>query len=565
MFRAFQRSLCMSRVARNLQNFKLSPSNLGNISNPSNEAQSIHNESAENTSNTSNNASSKDSSNEPLIHENGLYYGKFTKEEYESAKAFVTSQYTKLEQEIKGTHDVRENLGKIPQFPASSANSPHSTNFGGFTKKLPVVNSLLDLFQETIKTTGPISLLAYMRQCLTHPELGYYTTRDPLDSQGGDFITSPEISSVFGEMIGIWLYAVWTVQGLPLKVNVVEFGPGRGTLVHDAMSVFSRFVKKAGKSVQGNIWLIEASPVLRKEQWKALCSTESAFETDADGFNTSVSKWGNKITWVDTEKDVQCSLDECNYILAHEFFDALPVKSFTRTEKGWRELLVEHTQAVVNTQMKLPASEDENKNTNTGNDSDKSVPEELLTDFHLTTSIKETPSSSIPKMSARFANLPVGSRIEVCSDAELYMSRIMELVNNNGKGQGAALIIDYGLAEEVPLNSLRGIYKHKFVSPFYRPGEVDLSIDVDFGNLKLLAQPHVNAYGPVEQGDWLHTMGAGHRFDQLIKKANLMANKELIYESYVRLTDKDQMGKIYKFLALMPKGSQAPVGFGGSF
>ncbi|OBA19779.1 DUF185-domain-containing protein [Metschnikowia bicuspidata var. bicuspidata NRRL YB-4993] len=538
MLKGFQRTLCVSRRAFNLPKLHLVAPSL-NKKNPQNTA----------------------SSNEPLIHENGLYFGKFTKEEYESAKAFVTSQYSKLEQEIKGTHDVRENLGKIPQFPASQASSE---KLGSFPPKSPGVNSLLDLFQETIKTTGPISLLAYMRQCLTHPTLGYYTTRDPLDILGGDFITSPEISSVFGEMIGVWLYAVWTSQGQPLSVNVVEFGPGRGTLIHDAMTVFSRFVKKAHKNVEGKIWLIEASPVLRKEQWKALCPAESSFETDSDGFNMSVSKWGNKVTWVDTEKDIKCLPEECNYVLAHEFFDALPIKSFVRMEKGWREHLVEHTQAVVNTQMKLPAASDPKSTSQKSSDSENDTPEELLTEFHLTASIKETPSSAVPKMSPRFANLPVGSRVEICADAELYMSRIMELVNNNSKGQGAALIIDYGPAEEVPLNSLRGIYKHKFVSPFFRPGEVDLSIDVDFGTLKLLAEPHVQAYGPVEQGDWLHTMGAGHRFDQLIKSANLMANKELLYESYLRLTDKEQMGKIYKFLALMPRNSEVPVGFGGS-
>ncbi|GEQ68465.1 hypothetical protein JCM33374_g2133 [Metschnikowia sp. JCM 33374] len=546
MIRGFHRTLCISRALRNSPKFHSKSSNFDKTT--------------EAAPKSPNGEDSKPEAN-PLVHENGLYYGKFTQEEYESAKAFVTTQYAKLEREIKGTHDVRENLGKIPQFPASAASSAALGHTGPTShRKSPVVNSLSDLFQETIKTTGPISLSAYMRQCLTHPELGYYTTRDPLEASAGDFITSPEISSVFGEMIGVWLYAVWTSQGQPSSVNVVEFGPGRGTLVHDAMSVFSRFVKKGGNSVQGNIWLIEASPVLRKEQWKALCPAGSAFETDADGFNFSTSKWGNKVTWVDTEKDVKCSSDDCNYILAHEFFDALPIKSFVRTEKGWREHLVEHTHAVVNTQLKLPAAEDKDKNMT----SSDTTPEELLTEFHLTASIKETPSSTVPKMSSRFADLPVGSRIEVCSDAELYMSRIMELVNNNGKGQGAALIIDYGPAAEIPSNSLRGIYKHKFVSPFFRPGEVDLSIDVDFGNLKLLAQPHVQAYGPVEQGDWLHTMGAGHRFDQLIKSANSMANKESLYESYLRLTEKEQMGKIYKFLALMPKGSEAPVGFGGS-
>lgn len=482
----------------------------------------------------------------PLIHENGLYYGRFTKEEYEDAKEYVTTQYRKLEQEIKGTHDIRENMDKMAHFPAQ-----------GPLKK---VGSLLDFFQEMIKTTGPISLSAYMRQCLTHPDYGYYTTRNPLDSSTGDFITSPEISSVFGEMIGIWLYTVWSSQGSPTSINVIEFGPGRGTLIYDVMSVFTKFAKKSKVDVDCNIVLIEASPVLRKEQWSLLCPPESPFETDEMGFNHSVSKWGMKVTWVDTEKDIQTKESYANYILAHEFFDALPIKSFTRTEHGWRELLVEHTSSVINTQPKLPPSKYESGS------QDSVDMEKLETDFHLTASPKETPSSTVPTISDRYKELPVGSRIEICADAEFYIKKMVELIGGDNKMIGGALIIDYGLANEIPLNSLRGIYKHQIVSPFFRPGDVDLSIDVDFQNLKLIASPHVDAFGPTEQGDWLHELGIGHRFDQLIKSANLMANKELLYESYLRLTSKDEkgMGKIYKFLGLLPKGSAIPVGFGGS-
>lgn len=476
-----------------------------------------------------------------LIHENGLYYGKFTKKEYDEAKAYVTTQYQKLEKEIKGTHNVRENLGKIPQFPSKEPRKQ--------------VTDLLTFFQETIKTTGPISLSAYMRQCLTHPKFGYYTTRDPLDSLSGDFITSPEISSVFGEMIGIWLYTVWESQGRPQKINFVELGPGKGTLMADVLRVYSRFVSQRNVELQCSIVLVEASPVLREKQNAALCSTDGQFEKDANGFYTSTSKWGYEVKWVDTEKDIDVKADECNYILAHEFFDALPIKSFVNTDKGWRELLVEHSPSVLNTQHKLP-SDEQSVPTET--------PAELDTEFHLTASLKETPSSTIPSISDRFKDLPVGTRIEVCTDAEFYMSQIVKLVQSNEKKQGAALIIDYGLADEIPLNSVRGIYKHKFVSPFFKPGEVDLSIDVDFANLKLLAKDRVDVHGPAEQGDWLHEMGIGHRFDQLIKSANLMANKELLYESYLRLTSKDEkgMGKIYKFLGLLPSGLTKPAGFG---
>ena len=105
------------------------------------------------------------------------------------------------------------------------------------------IDDLTNLLSETIKTTGPISLLAFMRQCLTHPQFGYYTTRDPLNASSGDFITSPEISSMFGEMIGIWLFSTWLNQNKPQKLNIIEFGPGRGTLMYDCLKSFNKFKK----------------------------------------------------------------------------------------------------------------------------------------------------------------------------------------------------------------------------------------------------------------------------------------------------------------------------------
>lgn len=180
------------------------------------------------------------------------------------------------------------------------------------------VANLLDFFQEMIKTTGPIPLSAYMRQCLTHPDFGYYTTRNPLDVLGGDFITSPEILSVFGEMIGIWLYSVWTSQGSPKKIRIVEFGPGKGTLMHDVVIVFNKFVAKSAVAVDIEVVMVEASHVLRKEQHKLLCN-DNTYETTPEGFNTSMTKWNNKVTWVDTEKDIVQASDTANYVLAHEF------------------------------------------------------------------------------------------------------------------------------------------------------------------------------------------------------------------------------------------------------
>lgn len=487
------------------------------------------------------NKSNLDASQKPIKDENGLYYGKFTEEEYLAASKYVTEQLNKLESDIKGSTNIRENIGQMPMFPPMA------------NKEIGIkLDNLTNILAETIKTTGPISLSAYMRQCLTHPEFGYYTTRNPLDAVHGDFITSPEISSMFGEMIGIWLYSTWLNQNKPSKLKLIEFGPGKGTLIFDCLKSFNKLNKHQSDI---EIILIEASPILRKEQWKLLCGLDNEFGTTEEGFNKSRTIWGNNIIWVDNEKDVQKNDDIANYVIAHEFFDALPIKLFVRTEDGWRELVVEHSPSVVNTQQGLPEKS-----------SDKATRSEipLETDFHLTLANKETPSSMIPKMSSRYKDLPIGTRIEICTEAELYVMKMANLLNSKKK-LGSVLIIDYGLSQGIPENSLRGILKHKFVSPFVKPGEVDLSVDVDFENIKFITSNICESFGPVDQGDWLHEVGIGYRTDQLIKSnEDNYEVQEKIYNAYRRLTDKDEkgMGKIYKFLCLLPQNSKSPIGFG---
>lgn len=481
---------------------------------------------------------------DPKIHANGLYYGKFTEEEYNSAAKYVKTQLKKLENDIKGETNVRENIGNYPIIPLPADPS----------KKVKI-ETLSDLLSETIKTNGPLSLLAYMRQCLTHPHYGYYTTNNPLDQQTGDFITSPEISSVFGEMIGIWLFNTWLVQGKPQQVRILEFGPGMGTLMSDVVRTFNKLAKSNVSARNIEICFIEASPVLRNKQAELLCAS-SIHEKDLHGsFYRKTSIWGNSVTWYDTEKDIPDIPSTANYVLAHEFFDALPIKSFQKSESGWRELLVEHSPSVLNTQKAI-----------TSGGTETIATPELETEFHLTVASQDTPSSLIPEMSDRFRKIPTGTRIEICPDAEFFALKIASLINNE-KLLGAALLIDYGTKEGVPSNSLRGIYKHKFVSPFYAPGSVDLSVDVDFENLQAITAKACLSFGPVDQGDWLHEMGIGYRVDQLIK-ANTGNDEaqERVYNSYRRLTDKDGngMGGAYKFLCLVPQGSEIPIGFTAS-
>jgi SAM-dependent MidA family methyltransferase len=151
-----------------------------------------------------------------------------------------------------------------------------------------------------------------MGLCLGHPVHGYYRTRDPLGSRG-DFITAPEISQMFGELIGIWIAASWGAMGAPADLALVELGPGRGTLMQDALRALSR----AAPDLRPALHLVETSPVLRAEQ-------ESRLSAAGPTWHASIETLPPGPTLV----------------IANEFFDALPVRQFQRAERGWFERLV---------------------------------------------------------------------------------------------------------------------------------------------------------------------------------------------------------------------------------
>jgi SAM-dependent MidA family methyltransferase len=175
-----------------------------------------------------------------------------------------------------------------------------------------VTSPLFAALRDEILASGPIGLDRYMGLCLGHPVHGYYRTRDPLGSRG-DFITAPEISQMFGELIGIWIAASWAAMGAPADLALVELGPGRGTLMQDALRALSR----AAPDLRPALHLVETSPVLRAEQ-------ESRLSAAAPTWHASIETLPSGPTLV----------------IANEFFDALPVRQFQRAERGWFERLV---------------------------------------------------------------------------------------------------------------------------------------------------------------------------------------------------------------------------------
>ncbi len=167
-----------------------------------------------------------------------------------------------------------------------------------------------------IESDGPIPFDRFMQFCLGDPEFGYYITRDPFGA-GGDFTTAPEISQMFGELVGLWAAETWSRQNIKTPVRLVELGPGRGTLMADALRA-CRVAPDFLAAIE-EICLVETSPILRAKQEQKLASA------------------GIKIRWFDSLEAID---DGPAIFIANEFFDALPVRHFIRVEEGWCEKLV---------------------------------------------------------------------------------------------------------------------------------------------------------------------------------------------------------------------------------
>jgi SAM-dependent MidA family methyltransferase len=177
------------------------------------------------------------------------------------------------------------------------------------------MTALLDEIKEEIAVKGPITVERYMELALAHPDYGYYMNRDPFGASG-DFTTAPEISQMFGELIGLWAAEVWTTMGSPSSIRLVELGPGRGTLMSDALRA-ARIVPQFRAAL--DVWLMETSPTLALMQHELLMDA------------------GVAVSWAQNLKEVP---DGPAIVIGNEFLDALPVRQFMRTGGQWRERTV---------------------------------------------------------------------------------------------------------------------------------------------------------------------------------------------------------------------------------
>ncbi|KAG8930646.1 hypothetical protein FRC01_002450 [Tulasnella sp. 417] len=381
---------------------------------------------------------------------------------------------------------------------------------------------LAKIIEDTIRSTGPIPVSKYIQLCLSHPTEGYYMKGDIFGTKG-DFITSPEISQAFGELVGIWLLSRWLEDGKPSRVQLVELGPGRGTLMDDILRATRGF--KEFTSALTSVTLVETSEHLRKKQ------------------NEKLEKYGVPLSWHDRIEDVP--QDAYSLIVAHEFFDAMPIHVLQKTERGFREVMVglDSTTLIKN---RSPLDIDTTLASPTV--------QQTSSRLNFTLSAEPSPVTSVLVASSpRFANLPTGSRIEV-SPASF---KIAHNVGNLVEKGGAALIVDYG-GPRFFGNSFRAFRKHKVVEVFDEPGSSDLTANVDFAYLKeAMPQPGL-FHGLLSQRDFLLKMGIEVRRNALMKNAIDDKRRKDIEHSVNRLIDPLGMGTQYQVMAVTPKERPYP-------
>ncbi|WP_299210212.1 SAM-dependent methyltransferase [uncultured Tateyamaria sp.] len=349
--------------------------------------------------------------------------------------------------------------------------------------------SLKDGLIARIATQGPITVADYMAEALLHPVHGYYTTRDPLGTTG-DFTTAPEISQMFGELIGLSLAQSWLDHGAPAPFALAELGPGRGTLMADILRATARV---PGFHDAARVTLIEASPALQKVQRRTL-----------DRFD---------ITYVDGADHLP---DAPLWLVANEFFDALPVRQFQRDGTGWRERCVG------------------------------------LSDNTLSFGL--SPAAPQAMLAHRLDDTEDGQLVEICPSAAPIISAIGTRIEAHG---GTALIIDYGDWRSLG-DTLQSLQDHKAVDPLADPGQADLTAHVDFEALTQAAAPAACAR-VTPQGVFLERLGITARAQALAAKLDGSALDAHI-AAHRRLTHPDEMGNLFKVLGLFPTTAAPPPG-----
>lgn len=340
-----------------------------------------------------------------------------------------------------------------------------------------------------IEQSGPLRISDYFALCLADPEHGYYQSREPF-GRSGDFITAPEVSQLFGEMIGVFMVHAWQAQGAPSDVRIVEIGPGRGTLMSDALRVISRLAPEFYSAA--TIHMVETSERLRTVQRQTLVRIK------------------DRISWHAAFEEVPAGF---TLMVANELFDAIPIRQFVKTTDGFRERVVG------------------------------------LDDFGAL-AFGLGPDGLDPSLlPVDEAVVPVGEVFEVAPARTAVMQAVAAKIVRDG---GTALTIDYGHLVTGFGDTLQAVYRHDYDPPLSRPGEADLTSHVDFealGEAAEAAGAHVHR--PLTQGEFLVGLGIVERAGALGADRDALT-QAAIRDAVNRLAGEGEgrMGALFKVLAI---------------
>jgi NADH dehydrogenase [ubiquinone] 1 alpha subcomplex assembly factor 7 len=336
----------------------------------------------------------------------------------------------------------------------------------------------------------------FMDLALNHPVHGYYQRREPFGAKG-DFTTAPEISQVFGELIGLWLATTWQDAGRPTPFQLVELGPGRGQLMADLLRATTNV---PGFLDAANIHLVETSERLQAVQRTALDDTP--------------------ITWHERLATIP---DGPLFLIANEVFDALPAHQLVRTEGGWAERTVT-----------------------------------LDDQGGLAFASGDAPTALLDEVKGLSAAKP-DDITEVSPAREALAFDIAQRIGRGGGA--SVIIDYGAWVDRPTGDTLQAVRGHEPVAPLTAPGEVDLTTQVDFRRLGLAAaEGGTDVFGPVPQGTFLRTLGVEMRTAALLSRANQEQGRRL-REGLFRLTDASAMGEAFKVLVLGAPGGPSPPGF----
>ena len=371
---------------------------------------------------------------------------------------------------------------------------------------------LLATIKQQIRARGPMRVSHYIHQCMFDPEHGYYRSHQAI-GRSGDFITAPEISQTFGELVGLWAVAVWQQMGSPKAIHLIEYGAGRGTLMRDALRA-SRLLPAFLEAAK--VTLCDINPVLRAQQKDTL----KALDLPA-----------GKIRFVEGfDDDDHHAADEAGepaIIIANEFLDVWPVNQYVRRDGGWEGRWIGLDQN-ENLQFIGPRSHE-------GLGPPKPIPDAWL-------------DAKFP--SAQPGDIVTATQYGFADEVLGPWSRF------------AALFIDYGHVSPEVGDTLQAVRNHAYEHPLTSPGEADLTHQVDFQDFASRVTGHSENFridGPVTQAEFLGRLGIVERASHL-----MAANPDKAAEleaGIVRLMTPQGMGGRFKAIGVRTKDIPTLPGF----